>query len=223
MRVHSRHLALIVALTMPLLANAATTCVISKDAPADDKNSSSFGFFGKKENNECDAQNLQKTYPQIEKAINTSGTKLVDHKIITNKEKLDLPKPTVVASANGVNDAPAPAGADAGAAGTPAAAIPVPPPPPPVWIAHNKSSIRKVIGEWATRAGWHYEIKLKNHQTMEDEDEILNGGFRSEGDFQKAVTELFAALPEHSKLRADLVPDNFPPSVYIYREGEAQQ
>lgn len=90
------------------------------------------------------------------------------------------------------------------------------------WKVTANSSFRKTISEFAKRAGWSVIFCLKNQQTLEDQDYILNAGLEESGDFKKAVNTTINALPASTKVRGDLWSQNAPPLLHIYRQGEAQ-
>lgn len=90
------------------------------------------------------------------------------------------------------------------------------------WIVQNGSYLREVVRSFASRAGWVEVWNYKDSQTLEDKDIVIGGGMRVEGDFKEAITALFNALPASAKLKVELWPDNFPPTVYITREGAGQ-
>lgn len=92
----------------------------------------------------------------------------------------------------------------------------------PVWIVKPGSHLRAVVSEFAKTAGWKDEWNYKDEQTLEDKDLVLGGGMRIEGDFKTAVHAIFNALPAKAKIRAELVPDNNPPTLFIMREGASQ-
>lgn len=92
----------------------------------------------------------------------------------------------------------------------------------PVWIVKPGSNLRAVVSEFARTAGWADEWDFKDAQTLEDKDFVLGAGMRIEGDFKTAIRAIFNALPAKVKIRAELVPDNDPPTIYIVREGAAQ-
>ena len=89
----------------------------------------------------------------------------------------------------------------------------------PVWVVKPGARLRAVIEEFAARAGWAVEINYKDEQTLEDKDLVLGGGLHSEGDFKKAIRDVFDALPASAKIDAELWPENTPPTVFIFRKG----
>lgn len=90
------------------------------------------------------------------------------------------------------------------------------------WKVTANSSFRKTISDFAKRAGWTVIFCLKNQQTLEDQDYILNAGLEESGDFKQAVNTTINALPASTKVRGDLWSQNAPPLLHIYRQGEAQ-
>lgn len=93
----------------------------------------------------------------------------------------------------------------------------------PIWVVKPNSRLRAVVSEFAARAGWVVEVNYKDEQTLEDKDiDLGSGGMRVEGDFKKAMTEIFNSLPKSAKIKAELWSENFPPTIYIYRKGSEE-
>ena len=93
---------------------------------------------------------------------------------------------------------------------------------PEVWIVKPRSRLRHVVNEFAAKAGWISLWNYKDEQTLEDKDLELDGGMRVEGDFKQAVKEIFNSLPKRAKVKVELWPENYPPTIYIMREGSAE-
>lgn len=105
----------------------------------------------------------------------------------------------------------------------PESKAPVRPPLPerkqPVWIVKPGSSLRAVVDEFTTRAGWVVEFSYKDEQTLEDRDLTLGGGLKVEGDFKTAIRAVFDSLSPNAKIDAELWSENSPPTLYIFRKG----
>ncbi len=92
----------------------------------------------------------------------------------------------------------------------------------PIWVVKPKSRLRDVVHEFAVRAGWIDLWNYKDEQTLEDKDLDLDGGMRVEGDFKTAIKAVFNSLPRKAKIQVELWSENFPPTVYIMREGGSE-
>lgn len=88
-----------------------------------------------------------------------------------------------------------------------------------VWTVPPKASMRDVVTAFASRAGWIAVIDYKDEQTGDPSDLILDGGLEVKGDFRKAIKQTFNSLPTSTKVMVELRPDNYPPTVFISREG----
>jgi len=97
-----------------------------------------------------------------------------------------------------------------------------PPAPEETWVVPHGASLRDVVTQFAGRAGWALDFKFNDVQTGLPSDLELSGGMKLTGTFQKAITEIFSALPASSNITAVLVPDNDPPTLFVYRKGSVK-
>lgn len=94
MRLQNSIFALLCVGTVPLVANAAVTCVVNAAAIESDAKTAQEAM--KRATPGCDTKALSNSLPAIRDAINTAGTKLVNTATITNTEKLEVPTPDPV-------------------------------------------------------------------------------------------------------------------------------
>lgn len=113
-------------------------------------------------------------------------------------------------------DAPLPiSGPDAGGPGLPIANAPPPPrPPPPMWRVKDGAYLSDTLRDWAKVSGWAVVWRMS-----EQEDFRMDAGNLYQGEFKKAVADLFNSLPPSVRLHAELRPDNVPPLLYVTRDG----
>jgi hypothetical protein len=236
MNVPKRLLALLFvgALSVSAGASAAVTCVMNK---ATGKYEPKKGTYPSKQAMpDCEAQSPAVLLAALaDDSTEPRGTRLIDGVVLTNAAKLpEGPKPVQAKRPKAENGRVTAGSMQAGVAptkqavevalATETAPVPVVEQKPivPVWVVTPSARLKLVVREWAARAGWTVEWHIRDAQTQDEQDFVLGGGMRVEGDFPTAVHALFNSLPEKIKVRAKLAPDNFPPLLYVYREGETQ-
>ena len=76
------------------------------------------------------------------------------------------------------------------------------------WRVPPTASLRQVLLDWASRAGW-----IVTWDASVDYETVVGNEFS--GGFEEAVTELFNAFPAVIKLRAELRTANVPPLLIV--------
>lgn len=184
------------------VAGAAVTCVVNKATGHVE------GAAGSKPNPECSSQGPANVLAGMlaEQDIEESeGTKIVGGTIITNAPKLSA----VVLAANAERkSAKMAALADDMARSRSVVPVTVQSAPEPsaqkmivketeVWSITAGDSLRRKLEEWCERAGYRLEWRVEKG--------FVSGGSNAfEGDFKKAVVDLFASIPEELHLSVEV-------------------
>lgn len=88
-----------------------------------------------------------------------------------------------------------------------------------VWEIRANSSLQKTLEAWCKQAGCQLLWNFRDEQTNEVKDLVVGGGMRTTGGIADALRELFKSLDEDARIKAEYRPDNYPPLLYVTRNG----